>query len=156
MIAYLLLIPLGRGHADFSGEDTGKDSRRGEAALFSDVLHEHVGMGFHELFGLLDAIVGDKLVKIAAVLGIDELAEIGAVERKNLSEIQESELGIKVGFLGLHPLFQCLAVLSKVNRRSILLFLGFFGFLGIGFMGTHRGPGVIAVENLLGAISDHQ
>ena len=85
MIANLLLIPFGRGHADFAGEDTGKDSRRGEAALFGDVLHEHVGMGFHELFGLLDAIVGDELVKIAAVLGIDELAEIGAVERQNLS-----------------------------------------------------------------------
>ena len=156
MITYLLLIPLGRGHADFAGEDTGKDSRRGEAALFGDVLHEHVGMGFHELFSLLNTIVGDELVKIAAVLGIDELAEIGAVEWKNLSEIQESELGIKIGFFFFFLLFQCLAVLSEVNRRSILLFLGFFGFLGVRFTGTHRGPGVIAVENLLGAISDHQ
>ena len=156
MIAYLLLIPLGWGHADFAGEDTGKDSRGREAALFGDVLHEHVGMGFHELFGLLDTIVGDELIEIAAVLGIDELAKIGAVEGQDLSQIQESELGIEIGFVGLHPLFERLAVLGEVNSLCALFFLGFIGFLGGRFTGTHRGPWVIAVEDLLGAISDYQ
>ena len=113
-------IPLAGGDAGFAGEDAGEDGGRGEAALLGDVLHLHVGMVGHQLLGMLDAVAGDELVEIAAVLGIDELAEVGAVERQHLAQVEQAELGIGIGFLALHPLLERSAILGVGAGRGLL------------------------------------
>ena len=98
-----MVHPFLRSHLHLAVESAIERADGGKTTLNSNILHRHLRMLGHEALRFFDAVVGDELVEIAAILGIDELAQVGSVERQHLAQIQQTELRIQLRFVRLHP-----------------------------------------------------
>ena len=69
-------------------------------------------MLLHHPFRFFNTIAVDKLVEGTAIGIIDELTQIGSIQRQHTPYIHQLELRMKVGLLLLHPLLEQKTVIT--------------------------------------------
>ena len=97
--------PLAGGTTCLAEESAIESLARGEAAALGDILGGHIGMLLLQPLGFIDTQSVDPLVERTTVLGVDELAEVGAVERQDLTQVHQLKIRITIGLLLLEPSF---------------------------------------------------
>ena len=109
-------------HTSLAGESAIENTWRRKAATLGYVLHGPLGVFSLHPFSLVDTTAVDKLIERTTILGVDKMAEVGAVEWQYLTQVCQLKIRIKVRFLLIEPCFQG-STIGGIQRIDLFRFL---------------------------------